>query len=133
MVCIYCGHKTKVTNSRTQKASNKTWRRRQCEYCSAVFTTLESIDYETALAFSDSKRHLEPFSRDILFLSIHRSLAHRKDAVEAATAIAGTILSKVATRKSPSIDRKDLIALSISVLKRFDKAAAVAYEAYHPL
>lgn len=132
MVCIYCGHPTRVTNSRLQKTSNKTWRRRQCQHCSAIFTTLERVNYETSLMFSGSKGRLEPFSRDILLLSIHRSLAHRKDAVRASTAITETILYKVISLKSPSIDRENLVSTCIETLRRFDKAAAVAYEAYHP-
>ena len=132
MVCIYCGQKTKTINSRRSKRAPGVWRRRQCTNCQAVFTTLEPLDWPKAVIFHGSK-HLEPFSRDKLLLSVHRSLLHRKDAAEAATALTDTILNKLLQFiDNAQLDRDIVVKATTEVLKRFDKSAAVTYSAFYP-
>src|SRR6185369_12958000 len=92
MVCIYCGGKTAVVNSRSQKKANQTWRRRQCLDCQAVFTSVEAVDLPTSLLFKKDAKHSEPFQRDKLFISVYEACGHRKDALRAATALTGTAL-----------------------------------------
>jgi transcriptional regulator NrdR family protein len=134
MVCIYCGHKTKTTNSREKKRDKGVWRRRLCPSCQATFTTHEGVDWTTAIAYKTDTGHIEPFSRDKLFVSIHDSLKHRKDATETATALTDTILVKtIAHITDATVNRHDLVAISTKVLKNFDKAAATTYQAYHPI
>lgn len=132
MVCIYCGQKTKTANSRRSKRSPEVWRRRECSNCHALFTTYEHLDWPKVVAFHDIK-HLEPFSRDKLLLSIHRSLLHRKDAATAATALTDTVLTKLLKFiDNAQLDRDIVVKATTEVLKRFDKSAAVTYSAFYP-
>jgi len=134
MVCIYCGGKTGVINSRAQKKANQTWRRRQCKDCQAVFTSVEAVDLPSSLLFVRSSKHSERFQRDKLFVSVYESCKHRKDAQSASTALTATVLGKLFAKiETASLKRQQVVSVTTDVLKRFDKAAAVQYQAYHPL
>jgi transcriptional regulator NrdR family protein len=134
MECLHCGHKLTVSNSRSQKKSNSIWRRRNCPNCKAVFTSVEVIDLSKAVLFEKTKRHVEPFSRDKLLISIFEACKHRKDALEAATGLTDTIIAKLLpTLREPRVTRGDVCTIAHKVLANFDKAAASAYIAYHPM
>lgn len=132
MLCIYCSGTTDVINSRHQKRINNIWRRRQCAQCMAVFTTSESTDLFKSLSVVH-KNDLRPFSRDKLFLSVYDSLKHRITATDDATSLTNTIISHLYPLiRNGGINREDIIRISAQILKRFDKAAASHYLAYHP-
>ena len=132
MVCIYCQHETGVINSRHQKKLNQVWRRRQCQSCKSVFTTLEAASLLTSLSV-EYKNSYKPFLRDKLFMSVYDSLKHRKTALNDATALTDTIISKLyAHVDTGRLQSRQIINVAHNVLKRFDKAAAIYYEAYHP-
>jgi transcriptional regulator NrdR family protein len=143
MVCIYCSSDTQVINSRLQRRANQTWRRRKCVKCKSVFTSLEGADYASSLTFRTSQNNdasakakaaLQPFQRDVLFVSILESCKHRKTATQDATALTDTILGRLRPHMTNAVlDRTDVIKTALPILKRFDKAAGVHYRAYHPL
>jgi len=134
MVCIYCGSKTQVTNSRNQKRLKQVWRRRKCTKCSNLFTTIEKINFSNTLVIANNKGKVEDFLKEKLLFSIYDSLGHRVNAIGDAAAITDTIMSNVLkTLKTPVIDRDSLINISYAVLKKFDKSAAVHYLAYYPI
>lgn len=134
MVCIYCGTKTMVTNSREQQKIRQTWRRRRCPHCNAVFTTLEASDLAGSFRVVAKDGTLVPFSRDHLYMSLVGALGHRSDAVEAATALTATTISMVVkTAQEGRIERRMIIEAARVVLNRFDTVAAVQYTAYHPI
>jgi transcriptional repressor NrdR len=133
MVCIYCSGETKVTNSRPQRRANQVWRRRQCLSCDNVFTTLEAVDLTTSLLIHRNALY-EPFQREKLLLSVYDSLRHRKDAVEAATALTNTIVGNLLKDiDNATVLRAKIVATTADVLKKFDNAAYVQYLAFHPL
>lgn len=131
MVCIYCGGRTQVTNSRPQKRLNQTWRRRECVNCHAVFTTEEAVNLSGSLVVRRPQAPVQPFSRDKLFVSLYRALGHRKTALEDAGALCATIIAQLADNAKASISPADIAAVAHQVLRRFDTAAAVQYAAYH--
>lgn len=134
MVCIYCGNKTDVINSRPQKRHNKVWRRRRCTACEAVFTTSEAAALaESLMVRSGShKDELTPFMRDKLFLSIYNSCQHRPSAVQDATALTDTVISRLPITASSGLLRSSQLKNTImTVLTRFDGVAAVHYAAFH--
>lgn len=99
----------------------------------AVFTTSESPDLFRALSVR-RLRKIEPFSRDKLFLSIHGTLGHRKTATEDASALTATALGKLWGLVSDgSVEDREITLVVGEVLAAFDKAAATAYTAYHPV
>ena len=132
MVCIQCGQKTQVINSRPQLRSNQVWRRRQCLECGAVFTTGERADYSAAWTVKVKTGQLEPFSRDRLLLSLHRSLQHRPSALADAAALTETIIKRLQSSvKDGAIASRTIIQVCQVALNRFDKATSVHYQAFH--
>lgn len=132
MVCIYCSSATQVTNSRHQKRANQVWRRRKCVNCGAIFSTTEVADSSQALSVNIDKS-IQPFSRDILFISLYDSLKHRKDAMRDASALTTTIVSMLYPLADEAVVERDVVAtISYTVLERFDKVAATHYKAFHP-
>lgn len=134
MVCVYCSYETEVVNSRKRARLPSVWRRRVCKSCVAQFSTIEHPDYSTALNIKNDSGKLQAFSRDKLFLSLYKSLGHRSDALNSATALTETIIGRLLTKKKTTdgvINPGVLTDMSHEVLKRFDKAAASSYKAYH--
>ena len=132
MVCIHCSSETQVINSRHQKKLNQVWRRRSCN-SGHVFTTIEKADFSAVWRIKQANGRLSPFLRDKLFLSLLRSLGHRKTAVTDAGALADTITSRLAAPNNDGIiPVQQIITNTQVVLNRFDKAASVHYQAFHP-
>ena len=132
MVCVQCGHKTAVINSRHQRRSNRVWRRRQCEACGALFTSEERPDYLRSWRVRDKTGHLEPFSRDKLFLSLYEAVRHRSTAVADAGGLADTVINKLGGQVQDGVVQASVIARTAQVaLNRFDRAASVAYQVFH--
>ena len=131
MVCIYCSGPTHIINSRKQRRSNSTWRRRQCDHCKATFTTIERPDLAKSLVVQVNSR-FKAFSREKLFLSIFRSCGHRTRPIEDATALTDTVVARLLKDGKAQLSRSEIITVTTLILKRFDKAAAVQYTAYHP-
>ena len=132
MVCIYCGQETGVSNSREQKRLNQVWRRRKCQGCGAIFTTVEAAAREQAFVVKSGAKHSQPFSRDKLFISIYESVKHRPTALSDAGALTDTVIGKLLrTNVEGVVQCADIVDLTNAILKRFDRAASVHYTAYH--
>ena len=133
MLCIYCKSDTKVINSRPQKRTNRVWRRRTCMACGTTFTSTEAVDLSGSVTVRDAEA-LQPFQRDKLFMSVYDSLKHRKTALQDATGLTDTVISKLyPLMQDAKLVRSDIISVTIEVIKRFDKAAATHYIAFHSL
>ncbi len=134
MVCVYCGDKTRVSNSRSAKKSNRTWRRRVCTSCKSSFTTIEEVEFPSSLLFRNTLGLLEPFERDKLYISVYLACQHRKGAISEAKALTATVLARLSPHINQAVlDRQIIIEVTGEVLNRFDYAAGVQYSAYHPL
>ena len=140
MVCTFCRNATQVINSRFQKRRNSVWRRRKCLNCGRIVTTSESIDYEkswtvvTPAAGNPKKQPKQPFLRDKLLISIHKSLGHRPEPLRDALGLAHTIIGKLDTSgavQDGELTTTAIATLTLDTLKRFDKVAATMYQAYH--
>ena len=134
MVCVYCGNKTAVINSRLQKQINNVWRRRQCTKCQAIFSTLEHMVYENTLVVQDRLSHIMPFQREVLFLSIYDACKHRPKAISDASALTDTVLSKLQehNENNKGLLTRDVISKTAAdILKTFDNTAYVHYFAFH--
>lgn len=143
MICIFCNSQTEVKNSRPKARTPSIWRRRTCLQCGKQFSTLELPDYEKSLNVTSLNTNNQPFSRDKLFLSIYKSLGHRPDALNSATALTSTIIGRLLTKrhslqgltlqnqKDGIISNYSIATISYEVLKRYDPLAAASYKAYH--
>jgi transcriptional regulator NrdR family protein len=75
---------------------------------------------------------LTPFLKDRLFLSLHKSCEHRKQSIEDASALTDTVVSLLRSQAAKGLLETTNIAITAyEVLKNFDKAAAVHYQAFH--
>ncbi len=128
MVCIYCGRKSHVTNSRLQKRTNSVWRRRECLDCGALWTTVEAPESRSAYRVSkdDSIHELQA---ETLLISLYEALKHRKTAVTDAAALRDTILQKLLAKNEAIIPANEIKKTALQVLGRFDKTAAAVYKA----
>ncbi len=132
MVCIYCGSKTQVTNSRASGVSKQVWRRRHCSSCGATFTTFELPDLYNSLVIERESGKLAPFSKNNLFVSLYDSCRHRVNPIDDAAALTDTIITKLLkSSANGTIKRSELVNIASKALKNFDNAAAVYYRAYH--
>jgi transcriptional repressor NrdR len=133
MVCIYCGNKTQVSNSRPHDKKYGTWRRRACTACGAVFSTHETPDLSTAFVALRADGSFQPFDRDRLFASIYESCRHRDQPAADAAALTRTIIIRLlqdASKNAGSIEIARIQTISQAVLQDFDNAAYTYYRAY---
>jgi transcriptional regulator NrdR family protein len=132
MVCIHCSGKTQVVNSRSQLRVNSIWRRRKCLSCGIIFSTREEADRSSIWSVKDRTGQLEPFERDKLFLSLHKSCQHRISAVTDASGLTQSIIMKLNNyAENGIINAQAIIQVSQVALSRFDKASSVHYQAFH--
>jgi len=132
MVCPYCANISSVTNSRTRHRRYQTWRRRKCHICHAVWTTHEIYDYTTTHRVRKSRsRRVEPFSRDLLLLSIYDALRHRKHAYQEAGSLTDTVVMKILIKKEPIISSDDIRIITLTTLESFDEIAGALYASAH--
>lgn len=96
--------------------------------CDTVFSTSEAADYSKSLLVHN--KSLVAFDRDRLFLSLHKSLAHRPSAISDASALTNTIISRLKPTAG-AIDRAQIIQVTVVALSRFDNLAAQHYAATH--
>lgn len=65
-------------------------------------------------------------------MSVHNSLKHRKTAQKDASALTDTIISKLYTLiVNASLNHTDIIDVTASTFRNFDKPAEVHYLAFH--
>jgi transcriptional regulator NrdR family protein len=134
MVCAYCGSSTKIVNSRHLKRINGTWRRRVCNKCQAIFTTNEVAQYDALWSIKNARGILSQFERDKLFISIYDSCKHRKAARSEASDLTNTVINAlIKIADDGLIAKSDLMMITYGVLDRFDKVAAIHYQAYNEL
>jgi len=133
MVCIYCGGNTRVTNSRSSKKNPGIWRRRHCDNCNAIFTTSESPDLSVSISVIKREGSLETFSIDDLYVSIFKSLSHRREALNDARHLTNTITTNLLAECINGAIKIDALKIvCLDTLNKFDKAAATYYSAYYP-
>lgn len=131
MVCIYCAHKTIVTNSRSSKKLSGTWRRRKCTNCEAIFTSREYPELSDTHRVKQKDNSVQPFSRDLLFVSIYQSCGHRTNALSDATALTETVtMLVVKSAQNGLIASTDISRHAHQALSRFDSVASTYYKAY---
>ncbi len=96
-----------------------------------MFTTRERVDSEISYRIKNPDGTLEPLVREVFFVMVYESLSHRKDALEAATALTDTIFGTIHRHKTLVVDQVWLHQHVYETLRRFDKPAAVRYKATH--
>lgn len=131
MKCPYCASKTKITNSRPSAKTLRVWRRHACTSCSAVFTTYESLSLADSHRVETSTGRLISFSRPKLLLSIYRAVDHRQTAENDCDELTDTVCTALLAYRSAVLPTEQIRTTVLKVLKQFDAAAAVKYQANH--
>jgi transcriptional repressor NrdR len=132
MVCVYCGHETKVTNSRRQKRNNQVWRRRKCAVCKAVFTTHEAVDLPGTLLVQ-SGASTKPFLPDLLFTEVLLALQDRKNCYIDAREVTNTVIKQLLKLpENPLFAPRQISQAASKVLGRLDKRAQLRFVVEHP-
>lgn len=131
MVCPYCAFKTKITNSRPGTKRLQVWRRHACIQCGAVFTTYETVSLADTHRVEDSTGSMTAFSRSRLLLSIYKAIDHRETAENDCEELTDTISARLLLSKQAVLPTEQIRTESLKVLKRFDAAGAVKYQANH--
>ena len=128
MVCVYCGKRTKTTNSRSTSGF-ATWRRKNCIHCNGIFTTYEIADLKTTHRVLKKSGDIEPFQEFKITLSILQAINHRKNPISDASELTRTVIAKLIPA-SPLIGTNDIAKEVVRVLRRFDASGAVRYLAF---
>lgn len=128
MICPKClTTSTSVFNSRFNKSTNQTWRRRRCDHCGFAFSTREYIEEDQYLTITAGREHT-PFSRARLLLSLAHACAHLEQTADTAFHLLSTIEHKLLmTSKNGKVSKELLVATTLAVLERFDTKAYVNY------
>ncbi len=127
MRCPFCGHEdSQVKDSRPTEDGAAIRRRRQCEGCTARFTTFERIQLRDLYVLkSEDKR--EPFDREKLLRSV--SIAARKrpiDAVRIEKLVSG-IQRQLETAGENEVPSKRIGEMVMEGLKGLDSVAYIRF------
>lgn len=129
MVCIYCGSSTRTVNSRQQRRSTGTWRRRQCTTCGNVFTTLERADLGGTHIVIKRSGLREPFDTAKLLISLFRALEHRSQPGRDAYTLHNTILGRLFPCGA-ILESEQIAHVTMETLSNFDASAAIKYRSF---
>lgn len=128
MDCIYCGNKTKVTNSRS-RGTYETWRRRTCKSCLSKVTSKERVELDDSLMIKKRSGKIESLARDKLFLSIYRSIDHLEKPIYSSTHLTNSVLRHILNIKplDPIISSSQIADITAKIIKNYDAAGSVRY------
>jgi transcriptional regulator NrdR family protein len=97
-----------------------------------MFTSIEALDHARSLVVRDGADCLTPFLRDRLFVSILKNCRHRPGALTNAGMLTAAAIPRLcALQREGVISTKDIAETALEILRNYDAAAAVQYEAYH--
>lgn len=130
MVCPYCKKESSVVNSRAQKRANSVWRRRKCDSCGAIWTSVERSELHTIWRVSKDG-HLLVFRTETLLISLYEALKHRKTADIDAKYVCDTVIQKLSAKHVAILPTALIVKTSYDILRRYDKVAAALYNATH--
>lgn len=120
---------TRVINSRHNKKSSTTWRRRQCKDCGYIYTTYEEPALDQIATVSDGGS--TPFSHAKLMISLASCFEYTPTKrAESAEALAKTIEAKL-IQNGFKTSPQAICEVSYQALKNFDRLASVQYAAKH--
>ncbi len=127
MRCPFCGHEeSQVKDSRPTEDSSAIRRRRQCEACTARFTTFERIQLrELTVVKSEGRR--EGFDREKLERSI--AIACRKRPIEAnrMEKLVSGIQRQLETSGESEVNARQIGGLVMDALKSLDAVAYIRF------
>jgi len=127
MRCPFCAHEdSQVKDSRPSEDGNAIRRRRQCEGCSARFTTFERVQLrELTIVKSEGRR--EAFDRTKLERSIAIACRKRPIAIERIERLVSSIQRQIETSGESEIAAKQVGEMVMTGLKGLDSVTYIRF------
>ncbi|MBI2439078.1 MAG: transcriptional repressor NrdR [Candidatus Moranbacteria bacterium] len=127
MNCPFCSHpETKVIDSRDTQEGRATRRRRECEKCSARFSTYEEVEIFRLLVIKKDGRK-EEYDRTKIEHGLERAFVKRPNAEERIEKIMGEIEYALHEKKTDDISSKEIGTLVMQKLKESDEVAYIRF------
>jgi transcriptional repressor NrdR len=127
MICPFCNHpETKVVDSRDTKEGRVTRRRRECDQCSARFSTYEEVEmFRVTIMKKDGRK--EEYDRKKIEKGLGRAFEKRPNAPEKIEKIIGEVEYALHERHVAEIPSKDIGNLILEKLKDVDEVAYIRF------
>ncbi len=127
MLCPFCNHtETKVVDSRDTQEGRVTRRRRECEKCSARFSTYEEVEmFRMTIVKKDGRK--EEYDRKKIEHGLERAFEKRPNAQEKIEKIIGEVEYTLHERHVAEIPSKDIGNLVLEKLKDLDEVAYIRF------
>ena len=127
MRCPFCGHdSSQVKDSRPTEDGQSIRRRRQCEDCSARFTTFERVQLRELTVVKSGTRR-EPFDRTKLERSIAIACRKRPVTPERIDRLVSSIQRQVETSGESEISSAEIGEMVMNGLKGVDPVAYIRF------
>ncbi len=124
MKCPSCGHlENRVMDSRASSSGDVIRRRRECESCSARFTTYERVEYTLPTVVKRDGRR-EPFDREKITKGLRVALSKRPVSLERIETIADEVV-----RELIDVDQREIASTVVGekLMERLRLVDQVAY------
>jgi transcriptional repressor NrdR len=127
MLCPFCNYtETKVVDSRDTKEGRVTRRRRECEKCSARFSTYEEVEmFRMTIVKKDGRK--EEYDRKKIEAGLERAFEKRPNAQEKIEKIISEAEYTLHERHVAEIPSKDIGNLILEKLKDVDEVAYIRF------
>lgn len=127
MVCPICGENAEVSNSRKRRSGFSVWRRRRCQGCSNVFTTVEQIATESVAAFKAAEGGLKPLRRSEVYVSVFKALGGLETAASTAEQLTLTCLDKILGERTAVLEQRTIEKHIFETLSAYRSLAGQRY------
>lgn len=127
MRCPFCRHEeTRVVDSRETKDGQVTRRRRECEQCTARFSTYEEVEvFRIAIVKRDGRK--EEYNREKLRRGLLRAFEKRPMNEEKLNKVLGNIEYELSLKKIDEISSKEIGKLVMEKLRAIDDVAYIRF------
>jgi|GEM_PF-2332550 len=127
MNCLFCGHTTQVTNSRSR--SHTVWRRRSCRE-DHTFTTYETVD-TAQITVRKRDNNLQPLQTTKILLSLAKSGVSHDSAVSLERTIRNKLMDSLITRADANeLTTEQIDAIAYQTLSAYDQRYGDRYRSY---
>jgi transcriptional repressor NrdR len=123
MRCPRCGHlEDRVIDSRQSREGDSIRRRRECESCSARFTSYERIEQPVPLIIKRDDRR-EPYLREKLLAGLRRACEKRPISIDTIEALADRVELRLGEFGAAEVPSRSLGDIVMEELEQLDQVA----------
>jgi len=127
MNCPFCNNtETKVVDSRETNEGKMTRRRRECEKCTARFSTYEEVEI-LRLTVIKKNGEKEDYNREKIEGGIKRALVKRPISEEKVAKLMGDIEYEISSMEKPEITTREIGKIVLKKLRELDEVAYVRF------